>query len=43
MAVVVDAKDESAVSFYRHFSFASPQKKPARLFLPVKGVALLFA
>ena len=27
MAVVVDAKDESAASFYRHFSFASLQKK----------------
>lgn len=43
MAVVVDAKDESAASFYRHFSFASLQKKPARLFLPMKSVALLFA
>lgn len=43
MAVVVDAKGESAASFHRHFSFTSLQKKPARLFLPVKGVALLFA
>lgn len=43
MAVVGYAKDESAASFYRHFSFASLQKKPARLFLPMMSVALLFA
>ncbi len=33
MAVVVDAKDEQAASFYRHFDFQPFQQTPLRLFL----------
>ncbi len=42
MAVVVDAKDDAAVAFYRHFNFMPLQSKPSRLFLPMKVVAGLF-
>ena len=41
MAVVVDAKDESAASFYRHFGFLTLQAQPSRLFLPMRLVAQL--
>lgn len=34
-AVVVDAKDEDAASFYRHFGFMSFASRPLSLFLPV--------
>ena len=44
MAVLVDAKDADAEAFYRRFDFASlQQQQPARLFLPMKTVAALFA
>jgi predicted GNAT family N-acyltransferase len=43
MAVVVDAKDEAAEAFYRHFNFVPLQQRPRRLFLPMKAVAALFA
>jgi GNAT superfamily N-acetyltransferase len=43
MAVVVDAKDEPAASFYRHFGFLTLQAQPSRLFLPMQLVARLFA
>ena len=33
-AIVVDAKDERAASFYRTFGFISFPRRPARLFLP---------
>jgi predicted GNAT family N-acyltransferase len=42
MAVVVDAKDVGAASFYQHFGFAQLQRRPGRLFLPMKTVAELF-
>lgn len=34
-AIVVDAKDERAVEFYREFEFQAFPLKPRRLFLPV--------
>ena len=43
MAVIVDAKDERAESFYRHFDFQPFQKTPLRLFLPMGQIAKLFA
>ena len=43
MAVLVDAKDVAAEAFYRRFGFVSLQHQPARLFLPMKTVATLFA
>ena len=42
MAVVVDAKDDAAQAFYRHFSFLPLHEQPRRLFLPMKTVAGLF-
>lgn len=41
MAVMVDAKDENAVSFYRHYGFLPLQAKPNRLFVPMRSVAQL--
>ena len=41
MAVVVDAKDERAVSFYRHYGFLTLQARPTRLFVPMRLVAQL--
>ncbi len=41
MAVVVDAMDEAAALFYRHFGFASLQAQPRRLFIPMSTVAIL--
>lgn len=43
MAVIVDAKNEQAESFYRHFDFQPFQKAPLRLFLPMAQIAGLFA
>lgn len=43
MAVIVEAKDEQAESFYRHFDFVPLQQTPLRLFLPMTQVARLFA
>jgi GNAT superfamily N-acetyltransferase len=42
MAVLVEAKDESAQAFYRHFGFSPLQQQPRRLFLPMRTVAGLF-
>ncbi len=42
MAVIVDAKDEAAAGFYRHFDFLPFQASPRRLFLPMAQVAQLF-
>ncbi len=42
MAVIVDAKNERAESFYRHFDFQPFQQTPLRLFLPMGQVARLF-
>lgn len=41
MAVVVDAKDESAASFYRHYGFIPLQAQPSRLFVPMRLAATL--
>lgn len=43
MAVVVDAKDEQAERFYRHFNFLPFQRTPLRLFLPMKQIEKLFS
>ncbi len=43
MAVIVDAKDEQAESFYRHFDFLPFQLTPRRLFLPMRQIAQLFS
>ena len=43
MAVVVDAKDGVAESFYRHFDFLPFQQTPRRLFLPMQQIAALFS
>lgn len=43
MAVLVDATDDAAEAFYRHFSFLPLHERPRRLFLPMKTVARLFA
>lgn len=43
MAVIVDAKNERAESFYRHFDFQPFQQTPLRLFLPMTQIAKLFA
>lgn len=34
-AIVVDAKDEDAASFYRHHGFIALQERPTSLFLPL--------
>ncbi|MDQ6736052.1 MAG: GNAT family N-acetyltransferase [Nitrospirota bacterium] len=43
IAVVVEAIDEHAGNFYRHFGFIPFPTKPGHLFLPMKSVAALFA
>jgi hypothetical protein len=35
--IVVDAKDESSASFYRHFGFIPLPGQPERLLLPPKS------
>lgn len=42
MAFIVDAKDQGAKSFYRHFDFIPLQNKPMRLFLPMATIKKLF-
>lgn len=41
MAVVVDAKDDAAASFYRHFNFQPLQRDARRMYLPMKTVAAI--
>jgi GNAT superfamily N-acetyltransferase len=41
MAVVVDAKDESAAAFYQHYGFIPLQTQPSRLFVPMRSIAQL--
>jgi len=41
MAVVVDAKDDAAASFYRHFNFQPLQRDARRMVLPMKTVAAI--
>lgn len=40
-AVIVDAKDEQASAFYRHFGFIPFVSRPSSLFLPVATAAKL--
>ena len=40
-AVVVDAIDDDAVAFYRHFGFEPLLDDPQHLFLPMKAVSQL--
>jgi GNAT superfamily N-acetyltransferase len=41
-AVVVDAADDAAEAFYRHFGFLAVPDTPQRLFLSMRQVAALF-
>lgn len=38
-ALAVDAKDEQAAAFYRHFGFVTFESKPLQLFLPLATIA----
>lgn len=38
LALVVDAKDDAAASFYRHFEFLPLLSKPMTLFLPISSL-----
>ena len=42
MAVVVDAKDDNAASFYRRYGFVGFPDQPRRLFLPMAVIETLF-
>lgn len=42
LAVIVDAKDERAVAFYRHYEFLPFADQPTRLFLPMSVIEKLF-
>jgi ribosomal protein S18 acetylase RimI-like enzyme len=42
-AVIVDAKDERAVAFYKKHGFIELPKIPKRLFLPMATVEELFS
>ena len=42
VAVVVDAKDDNAVSFYRRYGFIAFPDQPNKLFLPMAVVEQLF-
>ena len=42
-AVVVDAKDDNASAFYRHYGFIPLQTQPNRLFVPMRSVAQLLS
>jgi predicted GNAT family N-acyltransferase len=39
---IVDAKDEAARSFYKHFGFETMEDDPFRLYLPMKTVSTVF-
>ena len=43
VAIVVDAKDAVAESFYKKFGFIGLPENPGRLFLPMKTVEEMFA
>ena len=42
LAVIVDAKGEPAVAFYRRYEFTLFEDHPARLFLPMSVIEKLF-
>jgi GNAT superfamily N-acetyltransferase len=41
-AVVVDAKNDTAMAFYQHYDFVAFPDTPTRLFLPMNIIAKLF-
>ena len=41
LVLVVDAKDEQAAAFYRHFDFIPFPSQPRRLFIPVSTIERL--
>lgn len=43
VAVIVDAIDQNAVEFYKHFGFVPFPNRPNRLFLPMQTIAILFS
>jgi predicted GNAT family N-acyltransferase len=43
MAVVVDAKDDPAKTFYKRYGFLELPDHPSRLFLPMKTIEQMFA
>ncbi len=43
MAVLVDAKDETAISFYESYEFLRLSEQEDRLFLPMSELDRLFA
>ncbi|WP_169457913.1 hypothetical protein [Ottowia thiooxydans] len=43
MAVIVDAKDQHAERFYRHFNFLPFKTTPLRMYLPMGQIAQLFS
>lgn len=42
VAVIVDAIDQQAVQFYKHFDFLPFPDRPTRLFLPMRTIGTLF-
>ena len=42
-AVIVDAKDEEALTFYKKYGFLELPKIPRRLFLPMATIEKLFS
>ena len=42
-AVVVDAKDENAIAFYKKYGFQRLQDYPNRMFLPMNTIKKLFS
>lgn len=42
VAVIVDAKDDNAAAFYRHFEFTPFADEPRKLFLPMGVIEKLF-
>lgn len=43
LVLVVDAKDQVAAAFYKHFDFIPFPSNPLRLFLPVATIRRLLA
>jgi len=41
-AVIVDAKDEAAIAFYRQYGSIEVPKMPNRLFLPMATISKMF-
>ena len=43
IAVFVDAKDDSALTFYERYGFKRLPEQPRRLFIPMTTIAQLWA